>query len=190
MDNTITRLTQLLISKRSAHIPDDMCLLYKPMRSRMHSCVIFDRNGTPLSFGYNDFNVKSPTTEHAEAMALRKLFASMRVKGLRSRIVVNILVVRINGGNSKPCENCIRRMYNYSQYFTIRKIYYSNGNNGNDININIVKTSFNNLLNDPNKFESSYYRNRRLGILRCNSDDSTSDSGYSDSDDEIKKKNK
>lgn len=189
MNDTISRLTDMLIDKRNAHIPHDMITAFRAMRSRMHSCVIFDTNGTPLAYGYNEFNIRFPTTEHAEAMAMRKLCATMKVKGIRSGIVVNLLVVRTNGGNSKPCENCIKRMQSYSQFFTIRKIYYSNTDHDTDIDIYIEKKSFNSLCNDPHKHESSFYRNQRRGIWRRNGsgDDSSSssDSGYSDSDDDI-----
>ena len=64
MNSTIMRLTEEIISKRSAHTPPDMTQTLKSLRSRMHTCVIFDTNGTPLAYGYNDFNVKSTTTEH------------------------------------------------------------------------------------------------------------------------------
>ena len=185
MNDTISRLTCMLIDKRNAHIPRDMYTAHRAMRSRMHSCVIFDTNGTPRAYGYNDFNIRSPTTEHAEAMAMRKLCINMKVKGIRAGIVVNILVVRTNGGNSKPCENCIRRMQSYSSYFTIRKIYYTNTSN-TDTDIYIEKISFNSLCNDPQKHESSFYRNQRKGRLgnrrHYSSDDTLSSS---DSDDDI-----
>jgi cytidine deaminase len=154
----------------------------------MHSCVIFDTNGTPRAYGYNDFNIRSPTTEHAEAMAMRKLCINMKVKGIRAGIVVNILVVRTNGGNSKPCENCIRRMQSYSNYFTIRKIYYTNTSD-TDTDIYIEKISFNSLCNDPHKHESSFYRNQKNGKwgrrMNYSSDDILCSS---DSDDEIHNK--
>ncbi len=201
MNNTIIRLSEELIDKRSAHIPSEMSRSLKSLRARMHTCVIFDTNGTPLVRGYNDFNIRTPTTEHAEAMAMRKLLSYIRAKNLRSHLIVNLLVVRTNGGNSKPCENCIHRMYNYSQYFTIKKIYYSNTEPESN-KLFIEKTNLNNLFNDPNKHESSFYRNQRLGTLRnlrqdksssdeseYNSDDSKSDDSRGD-DTEIKQKKK
>ncbi len=201
MNNTIMRLSEEIINKRSAHIPSDMSRSLKSLRARMHTCVIFDTNGTPLVYGYNDFNVRSPTTEHAEAMAMRKLLSSIKAKNPRAHLTVNLLVVRTNGGNSKPCENCIRRMRSYSQYFTIKKIYYSNSESDSD-ELYIEKTNLNNLIDDPNKHESSFYRNQRLGTLRnlrqdknssddseYNSDDSKSDDSKSD-DGEIKQKKK
>ena len=165
MNSTIMRLTEEIISKRSAHTPPDMTQTLKSLRSRMHTCVIFDTNGTPLAYGYNDFNVKSTTTEHAEAMAMRKLLSAIKAKNPRAHMIVNLLVVRTNGGNSKPCENCIRRMCNYSQYFTIKKIYYSKSSADSD-DIFIEKTNLNTLIDDPDKHESSFYRNQRLGTLR------------------------
>jgi cytidine deaminase len=151
----------------------------------MHTCVIFDTNGTPLAYGYNDFNVRSTTTEHAEAMAMRKLLSVIKAKNPRAHLIVNLLVVRTNGGNSKPCANCIKRMCNYSQHFTIKKIYYSKSivDSGE---LFIEKTNLNTLIDDPDKHESSFYRNQRLGTLRSlrqiqndeiieyNSDDSNS----------------
>ena len=181
MNSTIMRLTEDIISKRSAHTPPEMSRSLKSLRARMHICVIFDTNGTPLAYGYNDFNVGSLTTEHAEAMAMRKLLATIKAKNPRTRLTVNLLVVRTNGGNSKPCENCIRRMCNYSQYFTIKKIYYSNSIAESD-ELSIEKTNLNSLIDDPDKHESSFYRNQRMGTIRnlrqVSSDDSSEYNSY------------
>ncbi len=176
------RLTEDIISKRSAHTPPEMSRTLKSLRARMHTCVIFDTNGTPLAYGYNDFNVRSSTTEHAEAMAMRKLLAAIKAKKPRAHLIVNLLVVRTNGGNSKPCENCIRRMCNYSQYFTIKKIYYSNSAADSD-DIFIEKTNLNTLMDDPDKHESSFYRNQRLGTLRNLRQASSDESSEYNSDD-------
>lgn len=182
MNDTISRLADMLIDKRKAHIPEDMSMVFRTMRDRMHSCVIFDKNGTPLVYGYNSVNIRYPTTEHAEEMAMRKLFVKLKVKGIRSDIVVNILIVRTNGGNSKPCINCINKMQRYSKYFTIRKIYYSNSTNNTYDNMYIEKISFNSLINDPIKHQSSFYRNNKLGILM------NMKYGSTESDDKIKLK--
>jgi cytidine deaminase len=197
MNSTIMRLTEDIISKRSAHTPPEMSRPLKSLRARMHTCVIFDTNGTPLAYGYNDFNVRSSTTEHAEAMAMRKLLATIKAKKPRAHLIVNLLVVRTNGGNSKPCENCIRRMCNYSQYFTIKKIYYSNSIAESD-ELFIEKTNLNTLVDDPDKHESSFYRNQRLGTIRnlrqCSSDETSEynsdDSNSNDTSNESSKPNK
>jgi tRNA(Arg) A34 adenosine deaminase TadA len=111
-------------------------------------------NGAPLAYGYNTYSNGDMTTEHAEAMAFRKLNSVRKHMGIRGRLSVNILVIRTNGGNSKPCSNCIQRMINYSSLYTIRKVYYTNKNEPDGIQ----KESFSSLINDPNKHMSAYYR--------------------------------
>ena len=46
---------------------------YQTTMNSNHMCAILDQSGVPISFGTNVFNIKTPTTEHAEAQALRKL---------------------------------------------------------------------------------------------------------------------
>jgi cytidine deaminase len=89
-----------------------------------HMCAILDKNGKILSFGSNCYNLKIDTTEHAEAQALRKLIE--RIGRNNKKITIDILVIRTTGGNSKPCDECITRMYELSQRFKIRNIFYTN----------------------------------------------------------------
>lgn len=79
---------------------------HKKLKSN-HMCVILDKNGKILSVGSNYYNLKIDITEHAEVQAFRKL------------------IERI-GGNSKLCDECIKRMYELSQRFKIRNIFYTN----------------------------------------------------------------
>ena len=89
-----------------------------------HMCAILDKNGKILSFGSNCYNLKIDTTEHAEVQALRKLIE--RIGRNDRKITIDILVIRTTGGNSKPCDECITRMYELSQRFKIRNIFYTN----------------------------------------------------------------
>ena len=107
-----------------------------------------------LAYGYNTYKTDDYTTEHAEAMTFRKLNCVRKKLGIRGRLSVNLLVVRTNGGNSKPCAKCIENMQSYSDKYTIRKVYYSNNTELDGIQ----KESFSALVNDPEKHISSFYR--------------------------------
>lgn len=145
----------MLIDKRVAHMPPDIPKEYKVFRSFEHICVIMNSNGAPLVYGYNTYsNNNSLTTEHAEAMAFRKLNLLRKQMNIRGRLTINILVVRTNGGNSKPCNNCINCMHRNSDNYKIRKIYYSDNNQPDGFQ----KETFSSLLNDPNKHISAYFR--------------------------------
>jgi hypothetical protein len=145
----------MLISKRVAHMPQDVPKQYKVFRHFEHICVIMNTNGAPLVYGYNTYsNNDSFSTEHAEAMAFRKLNCLRKQMKIRGKLAVNILVVRTNGGNSKPCNTCIDCMYRNSANYTIRKVYYSDNTDPEGFQ----KESFSSLLNDPNKHESAYFR--------------------------------
>ena len=154
MNSHIQRLFPLLIEKRQSFMPSDTSKDNKIFQTFEHFCVIMNLNGAPLAYGYNTYSNGDMTTEHAEAMAFRKLNCVRKHMGIRGRLSVNVLVVRTNGGNSKPCSNCIQRMINYSSLYTIRKVYYTNKNEPDGIQ----KESFSSLINDPNKHVSAYYR--------------------------------
>ena len=96
---------------------------HKKLKSN-HMCAILDKNGKILSFGSNYYNLKIDITEHAEVQAFRKLIE--RIGRNNRKITIDVLVIRTTGGNSKPCEDCISRMYELSQRFKIRNIFYTN----------------------------------------------------------------
>lgn len=89
-----------------------------------HMCVILDKNGGILSFGSNCYNLQIDITEHAEVQAFRKLIE--RMGRTNRKITIDILVIRTTGGNSKPCEECVKRMYELSIRFKIRNVFYTN----------------------------------------------------------------
>ena len=169
MKINLQNVSQQLMVRRKAHTASTR---YRSLGE--HACIIFNSKGAPIASGYNTFKVKTPTTEHAEAMAFRKLTQTMKAKGIRKNISVNVLVVRTNGGNSKPCTNCVQRMVNYSNYITIRKVFYTT-----EPTQPIHQETFSSLVSDPNQHTSSYYR-FRLAQLRLQ-DDSVSDDEETDS---------
>lgn len=128
-----------------------------------HMCAILDVNGTPLSYGYNG------QYEHAEAMALRKLRERNRAYEVKRRIKVNILVVKTNGFNSKPCLKCVTDLSQAADIITIKNVYYTH----QDEPTGLCKIKFSLLLNDPNPHVSSFYRAmlRAKGIIMENNTD-------------------
>jgi tRNA(Arg) A34 adenosine deaminase TadA len=154
MNNNIMNLRDMLSDKRSAFVSDTTPKSYRAFQNFEHICVIMTTNGAPLAYGYNTYKTDDYTTEHAEAMAFRKLNCVRKKLGIRGRLNVNLLVVRTNGGNSKPCSKCIECMQSCADKYNVRKVYYSNNKEPNGIQ----KETFSSLVNDPNKHISSFYR--------------------------------
>lgn len=169
IDPTILRHYHELIDKRkkqtSANSKDDK---YK------HMCVILDKGGEALITGYNIFKTNSPQTKHAEAMAMRKF--QLKYGRPKRRIAVDILVVRTNGGNSKPCIKCLAQMELFSHIVNIKNIYYSH----EDEPSGIRKEKFTSLSESDDKHVSSYWRHQ-LRMKKCY-DDTDSSSSVSDDD--------
>ena len=182
MNSYIKRLSLELIEKRSAFMPDNTSRDFKIFGTYEHICVIMNLNGAPLAYGYNSYSQNNINTEHAEAMAFRKLNIIRRIKGIRTKIPGNILVVRTNGGNSKPCINCIKIMESFSHNYTIRKVYFTN----KDEMDGIQKENFTTLANEPVKHVSSFYRHllQKQGITIKSDNDNDTDSEVSDDDKE------
>ena len=89
-----------------------------------HMCAILDKNGRILSLGSNCYNLQIDVTEHAEVQAFRKLIE--KIGRNNRKITIDVLVIRTTGGNSKPCDECIKRMYELSIRFKIRNVFYTN----------------------------------------------------------------
>jgi len=67
------------------------------------------------------------------------------------------LVIRTNGGNSKPCDRCIRMMESVSWRIQIRNIYYSH----HDEIFGLRCVRYNKFVNEPDRHYSSFDRNLR-----------------------------
>ena len=117
-----------------------------------HMCMITTKKGVPLSYGYNAYDNKMNISEHAETMALRKLIERYNFLGIGKKVTCYMVVVRTNGGNSKPCSKCIETFLKYHHIITLKYIYYTHEDDG------IIKTNFKDLINSP-KHVSSYNRN-------------------------------
>lgn len=155
--SNIYKIRDELIKKRLEQIKASG---YQTSMNSNHMCAILDHSGVPISFGTNVFNVKTPTTEHAEAQAFRKLLEKMGKT--QKKLKIDILVVRTNGHNSKPCDRCIRRMEELKARFQIRNIYYTHEQEPDGIRC----VKFCKLAQEERHF-SSYDRNfRRRNILQ------------------------
>jgi cytidine deaminase len=105
------------------------------LKKSNHMCAILDVNHNPLIFGYNYYNVKNDRTVHAEVDAFNKLVN--KLGRIRRKITIDIIIVRTNGGNSFPCHQCQKKMFDMCNKFTIRNIYYTS----NDYDIDVIKYS-------------------------------------------------
>jgi cytidine deaminase len=160
----IYKVRDELIKKRREQIQASN---YQTTMNSNHMCAILDQSGIPISYGTNVFNIKTPTTEHAEAQALRKLLE--RLGRTTKKLKIDILVVRTNGHNSKPCDRCIKRMEELKSRFVIKNIYYTHEDESDGIRC----VKFCNLINDPNRHYSSYDRNVRRRHLFQESNESS-----------------
>lgn len=148
--NKVTEISYELIKKRKCHTD----LKFN------HMCVITTKKGVPLSYGHNDYDYKTETTEHAEEMAIRKLIEKINSSNNNKKNVCNLIVVRTNGHNSKPCSKCIELIKKYSHIITIKNIYYTH----EDECCGMRKIKFKDLIEEP-KHISSY---QRFMDKRCN----------------------
>lgn len=150
VDRNIIRIRDELISKRLAQIQSSG---YHSITNSNHMCAILNTSGVPISYGTNIFNVNSSFTEHAEAQALRKLCE--RLGRPSKKIKIDLIVVRTNYSNSKPCDRCINNMLRLSDRFNIRNIYYTDKNEPDKIRC----VKFSKLANEERHI-CSYDRNK------------------------------
>ena len=111
LNPNIFHLRDILIEKRHAHYQASN---YYSINNSNHICVIL-KDGVPISYGINNYKPNKTITEHAEANAFRKLIK--HVDKSAKRLKIDILVVRTNGSNSKPCNRCINQMISYNNIF-------------------------------------------------------------------------
>ena len=151
INRIIMRIKDDLIEKRKQQTEASG---YKSCMNANHMCAILDTCGNPLIYGTNVFNVRTPTTEHAEAQALRKFLEKYSYFEKR-KFKVDILVVRTNGHNSKPCNRCIEEMERLRGKIQIRHVYYTHEDEVEGIRC----VKFCKLVEDPERHYSSYERN-------------------------------
>ena len=95
-------------------------------KHRHGSCVFrgSSKKAIPIAFGYNSYKLGSNGTIHSEVDALIK-FSNKQKSGKYSRNgKISILVVRTNGGNSRPCFHCIEAMSS-GLLGDVKNVYYT-----------------------------------------------------------------
>ena len=95
-----------------------------------HMAAVIGKSGEIISIGYNNVRPNRFSTIHAERDALDKAIGTFYRKYGRSSLQkgapkVDLVVMRDNGNNSRPCYNCITDVINGNQYFNINRIFYS-----------------------------------------------------------------
>jgi cytidine deaminase len=153
-----------------------------------HICAILDKkSGSIIGIGSNRNYSQYKTMYgmiHAEIDALTKHQHKL------GRTKVNLLVIRVTGGNSKPCSDCINNFVTRFNSINIKKVFYSNIKDGQ---YGLSYDNINQLKYDPDMHTSSYYANQHTHCMcnTCNDDtsnscDSSLDTDNDDDDDEAK----
>jgi hypothetical protein len=91
--------------------------------------AVISPSGSILGIGYNHYPNSGYHSVHAEIHSVTNTISNIIRKEGRDRLAksplsVNIVVVRANGGNSRPCHNCIHQLAE-NPYINIQKVYYS-----------------------------------------------------------------
>ena len=149
----IWRFQSEIVNKRKAQTNQGM----KREQYPHGAAILTNKKNTSMigGIGYNHYPSNShgfKGTIHAEIDAFQRNYTKI------GRKKVSILVVRTNGGNSRPCSNCIRNMVDNSQ-MRVKRVYYTIDNG------NIVSENLKQLSANCDQHLSMYYRSLRDGTL-------------------------
>lgn len=91
--------------------------------------AVVSSSGSILGIGYNHYPNGGYHSVHAEIHSVTNAINNVIRKDGRDRLTksplsVNIIVVRTNGGNSRPCHNCIHQLAE-NPYINVQKVFYS-----------------------------------------------------------------
>jgi len=95
-----------------------------------HMASLVTPNGRVIATGNNYMHNQIPISIHAEHDAINNAIKRIIRKGDRHKLTktpmkVDLYVVRDNGRNSRPCNDCITNRINDNPYFNIRKVIYT-----------------------------------------------------------------
>lgn len=95
-----------------------------------HMASLVTPNGHVIATGNNYMHNQIPISIHAEHDAINNAIKRIIRKGDRHKLTktpmkVDLYVVRDNGRNSRPCNDCITNRINDNPYFNIRKVIYT-----------------------------------------------------------------
>ena len=137
----LKKIRDELITKRIAQYKESGVISYSK-----HMCAIL-KNGVPIEYGTNVYTPNVTIMEHAESQAFKKLLRRLKIKNKLSsskRIKVDVLIIRTNGSNSRPCIRCIQEMNHLKDKINIRTIHYTT----KDELSGIRSVKFSSLLNE------------------------------------------
>lgn len=123
-----------------------------------HICAILDKkSGAIIGIGSNRHYSQNKTmygTVHAETDALT------RHQHKIGRSKVNLLVIRVTGGNSKPCSDCVN---NFATRFTnVNRVYYTNIKDGE---YGLSYDNVSQLKSDPEMHTTAYHANKNTHCM-------------------------
>lgn len=128
-----------------------------------HMASLVTTNGHVIATGNNYMHNQIPISIHAEHDVINNAINKIIRKGDRHKLTktpmkVDLYVVRDNGRNSRPCNDCITNHINDNPYFNIRKVIYTHqdGTDGT-----MTETS-NELY--QNRYEHITRHFRKLGV--------------------------
>lgn len=95
-----------------------------------HMASLVTPNGHVIATGNNYMHNQIPISIHAEHDVINNAIKRIIRKGDRHKLTktpmkVDLYVVRDNGRNSRPCNDCITNRINDNPYFNIRKVIYT-----------------------------------------------------------------
>jgi cytidine deaminase len=95
-----------------------------------HMASLVTPNGHVIATGNNYMHNQIPISIHAEHDAINNAIKRIIRKGDRHKLnktpmKVDLYVVRDNGRNSRPCNDCITHRIKDNPYFNIRKVIYT-----------------------------------------------------------------
>ena len=95
-----------------------------------HMASLVTPNGHVIATGNNYMHNRIPISIHAERDAINNAIKRIMRKGDRNKLIkkpmrLELFVVRDNGRNSRPCNDCITNRINNNPYFNIRKVIYT-----------------------------------------------------------------
>jgi hypothetical protein len=102
----------------------------KKIEQFRHMASLVTPNGRVIATGNNYMHNQIPISIHAEHDVINNAIKRIIRKGDRHKLnktpmKLDLYVVRDNGRNSRPCNDCITHHINNNPYFNIRKVIYT-----------------------------------------------------------------
>lgn len=134
-----------------------------------HMASLVTPNGHVIATGNNYMHNQIPISIHAEHDAINNAIKRIIRKGERHKLnktpmKVDLYVVRDNGRNSRPCNDCITNRINDNPYFNIRKVIYTH-QDGIDGTITETRSE---LYQNRYEHITRHFRNLGVDVLMDN----------------------